>query len=182
MENVFRHTTSALRSWTLSKASPLRYEPQSTTTATHNINAKAFHLGEEITLMNSGNAIVKTIAAGPEGLVTSVQLLLHLGGDVKKTEKKITWLSQKGQVLTPVELVAFDHLISKNKLGKRDDIMDFLTLRTEFRCSALADGNAAALAEGDIVQFERKGFYRVDRVGVEGRAAVFFCVPTGKEK
>lgn len=145
-------------------------------------DAKTFHLGEEITLMNWGNAVVNTIAADTKGVITTVQLNLHLEGDVKETEKKITWLSQKGRVLTSVELVAFDHLVSKEKLGQGDDIMDFLTPRTEFRCSALADVNVTVLAEGDIVQFERKGFYRLDRAGVDGRAAVSFCVPTGTEK
>jgi glutamyl-tRNA synthetase len=133
--------------------------------------------------MNWGNAIVRKISHSINPLklktVTSLEMELHLQGDVKKTKKKITWLSTD-QNLVPVELVDFDYLITKNKLEEEDNYEDFLTPQTEFRTEAQADENVAALKEDDIIQFDRKGFYRVDKPFLNGKPAVFFAIPTGK--
>lgn len=133
---------------------------------------------EEITLMNWGNAIVKTIGhADPSdasSLVTSLTLRLHLEGDVKKTSKKLTWLSTSPDPI-PVTLHDFDFLITKNKLEENDNFEDFLTPQTEFVTEALADPNVAAYTGDEIIQFERKGYFRCDEPGV------FFAVPTGKK-
>ncbi|EEH20063.2 glutamate-tRNA ligase [Paracoccidioides brasiliensis Pb03] len=146
------------------------------------VDAATFQKDEEITLMNWGNAFVRKITSDPmsDGRISSLELELHLAGDVKKTDKKVTWLAEKGQKLVPVELVDFDYIISKDKLEKDEDIHDFLTPKTEFRSEAFADCNVAGLAEGDIIQFERKGYFRLDRPYKEGKPAVFFNIPTGK--
>ncbi|KAL8829431.1 MAG: hypothetical protein Q9191_002022 [Dirinaria sp. TL-2023a] len=147
-------------------------------------DAQAFAQDEEITLMNWGNAIVRKISHSLNPLhrstVTGLELELHLQGDVKKTKQKITWLSKEGQELIPVELVDFDYLITKDKLEEEDNVDDFLTKQTEFRTTALADCNVAELAEDDIIQFERLGYFRVDRAFQHGKPAVLFNIPTGK--
>lgn len=146
-------------------------------------DAQAFEQDEEITLMNWGNAYVRKISQSLNPLnrhVTSLELELHLQGDVKKTKQKITWLSTQGQELIPVELVEFDFLITKDKLEEDDNLEDFLNEHTEFRTDALADGNVTELKENDIVQIERKGYFRVDRAFLHGKPAVLFNIPTGK--
>ncbi|KAL8697259.1 MAG: hypothetical protein Q9201_007211 [Fulgogasparrea decipioides] len=147
-------------------------------------DAQAFTEDEEITLMNWGNAIVRKIthSLNPlhRSLVTGLELELHLQGDVKKTKQKITWLATAGQELIPVELVDFDYLITKDKLEEDDNVDDYLNPKTEFRTEAVADGNVADLKEGDTIQFERKGYFRVDRAFKHGEKAVMFCIPTGK--
>jgi glutamyl-tRNA synthetase len=150
-------------------------------------DAASFAQDEEITLMNWGNAIVRKIShsinplANPSGMktVTGLELELHLQGDVKKTSKKVTWLSTD-QNLIPVELVDFDYLITKDKLEPEDTLEDFLNPQTEFRTKAVADCNTAELKVDDIIQFDRKGYFRVDRAFRNGEAAVFFQIPTGK--
>jgi glutamyl-tRNA synthetase len=146
-------------------------------------DAASFEQDEEITLMNWGNAIVRKISHSINPLhlkqVTGVELELHLQGDVKKTKKKITWLSTD-QELVPLQLVDFDYLITKNKLEEDDNYEDFLTPQTEFRTDALGDENVAGLAEDDVIQFDRKGFYRVDKAFKHGEPAVLFAIPTGK--
>lgn len=146
-------------------------------------DAQTFEQDEEITLMNWGNAFVRKISTSLNPLnrdVIGLELELHLQGDVKKTKQKITWLSTQGQELIPVELVDFDYLITKDKLEEDDDVDDFLNKKTEFRTDALADCNVADLKVDDIIQFERKGYYRVDRAFIHGNAAVLFNIPTGK--
>jgi len=147
-------------------------------------DAQAFQQGEEITLMNWGNAIVREITHSGNPLhlnqVTALELDLNLKGDVKTTKQKITWLATEAQELIPVELVGFDYLITKDKIEEDDNVDDFLNEHTEFRTEALADCNVVELKEDDVIQFERKGYYRVDRAFKHGKAAVFFNIPTGK--
>ncbi|KAF2235963.1 glutamyl-tRNA synthetase-like protein [Viridothelium virens] len=153
-------------------------------------DAQSFAQGEEITLMNWGNAYVRKIThsmnplnlvkSGPQP-VSSLELELHLEGDFKTTKKKITWLSAD-QKLVPVELVDFDYLITKDKLGDEDNVDDFITPKSEFRTEAIADCNVAQLPQDKIIQFDRKGFFRIDRPFLDGKPAVMFQIPTGKEK
>jgi glutamyl-tRNA synthetase len=151
-------------------------------------DAQSFAQDEEITLMNWGNAIVRKISHSINPLskdgfktVTGLELELHLQGDVKKTSKKVTWLS-KDQELIPIELVDFDYLISKDKLEPEDTLEDFLNKKTETRVKALADCNAAELKVDDIIQFDRKGFFRIDKAFAHGQAIQAFQIPTGKAK
>ncbi|KAF2140740.1 uncharacterized protein K452DRAFT_288828, partial [Aplosporella prunicola CBS 121167] len=154
-------------------------------------DAQGFVQDEEITLMNWGNAIVRKVnhSINPVHLlkdtqdkpVTSVELELHLQGDFKKTSKKLTWLST-AQDLVPVELVDFDFLITKDKLDEDDNYEDFLNPKTEIRTQALADQNVAKLKVDDVIQFDRRGFFRVDKAFQHGQPAVLFQIPTGKSK
>ena len=146
-------------------------------------DAQGFAQDEEITLMNWGNAIVRNISHSLNPLnrtVTGLELELHLQGDVKKTKQKITWLSKEGQELIPVELVDFDYLITKDKLEEDDNVDDYLTKETEFRSAAMADCNVAELHADDVIQFERLGYFRLDKPFQHGKPAVLFNIPTGK--
>lgn len=143
-------------------------------------DVKLFKEDEEITLMGWGNAIVRKIN-GPSPF-TDVELELHLEGDFKKTEKKVTWLSTEGTELVPAELLDFDYLITKEKLEDEDNMEDFLTEKTEFRSEALIDENLKNAKKDDIVQLERRTFYRVDRAARDGKPAILFAIPTGKNE
>ncbi|KAI5365033.1 Putative ribosomal protein L25/Gln-tRNA synthetase [Septoria linicola] len=153
-------------------------------------DAQSFAEDEEITLMNWGNAIVrkKKYTLNPLNLVKSeenktvseLELELHLQGDVKKTSKKVTWLSTD-QELVPLVMYEFDYLIKKDKLEEEDDFEKSLNPETEFKTEALADCNVAELKEDDIVQFDRKGYFRIDKAFKHGEAVVAFQVPTGKK-
>ncbi|KAI5284107.1 hypothetical protein KEM54_001586 [Ascosphaera aggregata] len=142
-------------------------------------DAASFKQDEEVTFMNWGNVIIRKIEKdAATGLVNRINAELHLDGDVKKTEKKVTWLS-KNQDLVELELVDFDYLITKDKIEKDENVEDFLNPKTEFRSKAVADCNVAEVKKGDIIQFDRKGFYIVDEVK-DGKPAVLFAIPTGK--
>ena len=134
--------------------------------------------GEEVTFMDWGNVIVSKVNKLGD-IVESIEANLHLEGDFRKTSKKLTWLADTKDKID-VDLVDFDHLITKDKLDEEDNFEDFLTPETEFHTKAIADANVATLQAGDIIQFERKGYYRVDVPYKEGQPAVLFTIPDGK--
>lgn len=113
--------------------------------------------------MDWGNAIIRKKSLGPSGDVIAIEADLFLEGDFKKTKKKVTWLPLNSP-LVDVTLLDYDYLITKKKLEEDDDVADFVTPQTEFRVEALADANVAELKQGDIIQFERKGYYILDKV------------------
>ncbi len=148
-------------------------------------DAKTFAQDEEITLMNWGNAFVRKISKDSQGDVEEMELELHLEGDFKKTSKKVTWLS-KHQKLVNIEMVDFAPLFTKDKLDD-EDVADlenrkFLSEQTEFTTKAVADCNVADIKVDDVMQFDRKGYFRCDQAATDGSGAVFFQIPTGKSK
>ncbi|KAI0835238.1 glutamyl-tRNA synthetase [Hypoxylon sp. FL0890] len=145
-------------------------------------DAKSFKDGEEITLMQWGNAVVRAVASGDP--ITSITCELNLKGDVRSTDKKVTWLSTQGQKLIDAELWDFDYLITKDKLEEEDDLEKFLNPKTATMEEAFCDEGVAKLKKDDIIQLERKGYYRVDKGYDEGdeKKVVLFCIPTGKNK
>ncbi|EZF70846.1 glutamate-tRNA ligase, partial [Trichophyton soudanense CBS 452.61] len=143
-------------------------------------DALSFLPSEEITLMGWGNAIVRDIIRDPKTqLITNIALDIHLEGDFKKTDKKITWLSQD-QGLVPAELVEFGHLITKDKLEKEDEIMSYVNWKSEVRSHAWIDAAAGELRANDTIQLKRKGYYRVDQGHSDGKPLILFSIPTGK--
>ncbi|KAJ1925396.1 glutamate--tRNA ligase [Tieghemiomyces parasiticus] len=151
-------------------------------------DAAELAMDEEITLMDWGNMIVERIQRDPAtNIVTQVDLALHLAGDVKKTKKKLTWLS----MLTPAEepglvqcmLVDYDHLLTKKKLEEGDQWQDYVNPVTEFKTRALGDSNLHDLRQGDIIQLERRGYYICDRPSTTESPMVYLIrVPDGKAK
>lgn len=141
-------------------------------------DALTFADNEEVTFMDWGNVIIDKVHKDGEK-VTSIDAHLHLEGDFRKTSKKVTWLADTKDKVD-VELVDFDHLITKDKLEEGDDFENFLTPKTEFRSTAVADLNIRDLKEGDVIQFERKGYYRVDTPYADGQTPVLFTIPDGK--
>ncbi|KAK4243113.1 tRNA synthetases class I, catalytic domain-containing protein [Corynascus novoguineensis] len=146
-------------------------------------DASSFALNEEITLMNWGNAIVRDIARDGT-TVTGLQLELNLKGDFRKTEKKVTWLAKDGSSLVDAELWDFDYLLTKDTLGKDDELDNFLATNTATLTEALCDANLATVGQNSIIQLERKGYFRVDKAAGQGPhcKVVLFKIPTGAKE
>ncbi|KAI0535150.1 tRNA synthetases class I, catalytic domain-containing protein [Xylaria digitata] len=145
-------------------------------------DAKSFKDGEEITLMQWGNAFVRDVAGADP--ITNLTAELNLQGDVRATDKKVTWLSTQGQKLIDAELWDFDYLITKDKLEEDDDLEKFLNPTTATMEEAFCDEGVVNLKKDDIIQLERRGYYRVDKAYGDGdeRKIVLFYIPTGKNK
>lgn len=131
--------------------------------------------------MDWGNAFVRSKVVGKGGEVASLVMELNLDGDFRKTKKKITWLAQPtdSHPVIDVTLLDYDYLITKKKLEEEDDVKDFVPPVTEFREEALADANVKTLKAGDIIQFERKGYYIFDGRAEDGKLE-FIRIPDGR--
>jgi glutamyl-tRNA synthetase len=145
-------------------------------------DSKTFKDGEEITIMQWGNAFVRDITGSDP--VTGLTCELNLKGDVRSTEKKVTWLSTQGQKLIDADLWDFDYLITKDKLEEDDDMEKFLNPVTATMEEAWCDEGVTNLKKDDIIQLERRGYYRVDKGYSDGdeKKVVLFNIPTGKNK
>lgn len=166
-------------------------------------DAQGLEIGEVITLMNWGNATVRDVSrtqprgaagtsagavtadghgqsSGPHSVVRRLRLELDLNShDFKKT-KKMTWLAAAQENMVPVELMAFDYLITRDKLEPSDVLEECLTPVTQFTTRAFADCNVVDLPRGAVVQFERKAYYRLDAPyhGRDASPMVFFEIPS----
>ena len=97
-----------------------------------------------------------------QGKVESIDAKLNLENtDFKKTTK-VTWLSQSAKT-TPAVAVKFENIISKPILEKDDDFKNFINKDTRKTESLICDPQLANCKEGDIIQLQRRGYYRVDR-------------------
>jgi glutamyl-tRNA synthetase len=117
--------------------------------------------------------------------VTSLTGVTAPGAEFKGT-RKLNWLAQCAD-LVPAQLVEFDYLISKDKLEENDELTDNLTAVTRAESAALVDPCMRGLRAGDVVQLERRGFFRCDApFGATKDAAgvdsplVLFMIPDGK--
>eukprot|EP01004_Peranema_trichophorum_P002852 NODE_187_length_3308_cov_64.205965_g108_i1.p1 GENE.NODE_187_length_3308_cov_64.205965_g108_i1~~NODE_187_length_3308_cov_64.205965_g108_i1.p1 ORF type:complete len:1014 (+),score=307.17 NODE_187_length_3308_cov_64.205965_g108_i1:393-3044(+) len=134
--------------------------------------------GEEITLMDWGNAFVKTIEKKEDGTIKSLTLTLHLEGDFKTTKQKLSWIADT-PANVPIELYEFDHLITERNIDKDHDIDTVVRERTEYKLEAIAEEAAVNVKKGDIIQFQRRGFFICDSVEPVRR---FFFIPDGHLK
>ena len=137
-------------------------------------------VGDEFTLMDWGNVIVKEIVRDADGRVTCLRCELNLAGDFKKTALKATWLA--ASAAQAVILHDYDYLITKKKLEEEDTLDDCLTPVTEFTTEAVGDANLTGAKRGEIVQLERKGFFIVDAEASATEAMHLIAIPDGKAK
>ncbi|KAI4374043.1 hypothetical protein MLD38_012088 [Melastoma candidum] len=156
------------------------------TTYTKNIwidyaDAECISVEEEITLMDWGNAIVKDIQKNQDGVITKLSGVLNLQGSVKTTKLKLTWLPETDELVN-LSLVEFDYLITKKKLEEGEDFLDVLNPCTKKVTSAIGDSNMRNLNRGDVLQLERKGYFRCDVPFVRPlKPIVLFAIPDGRQ-
>lgn len=103
-------------------------------------------------------------------------------GDIKAAKRKLSWLADAPENI-PVILSEFDNLLSKEALEEDDKFEDFINPDTQAQTEVVGDAGLKMLKEHDILQLERRGFYRVDRPYVnESKPLMLFMIPDGKAK
>ncbi|KAK4256210.1 hypothetical protein QN277_009106 [Acacia crassicarpa] len=145
-------------------------------------DAVSISAGEEVTLMDWGNAIVKEIGKDHEGNVTRLSGVLHFEGSVKTTKLKLTWLPEIDELVN-LTLVDFDYLITKKKLEEGEDFLDVLNPCTSKETAAYGDSNMRNLKRGEILQLERKGYFRCDVPFLHpSKPIVLYAIPDGRQQ
>ena len=146
-------------------------------------DASSIQCGEKVTFMKWGNALIHTISESDENFLgMPVKLSLH--GEILqedkdfKNTKKLTWLAAVPD-LYKLDLVEYDVLINKAKVEENDELNELINQNSKFVTKALGTQGIKDMKEG-VLQLERRGFYRVDKVFDE-HSELFF-IPDGKTK
>ncbi|CAM6096286.1 unnamed protein product [Calypogeia fissa] len=145
-------------------------------------DAAAVSVGEEVTLMDWGNAIVKNVEKDKDGRVLGLGGVLNLAGSVRTTKLKLTWLPESSE-LVPLSLVDLDHLITKKKLEEGEDFLSVLNPKTRWEVAAVGDSNMRNLKKGEIIQLERKGYFICDIPYFRSsKPIVLIAIPDGRQR
>lgn len=152
-------------------------------------DAECLKEGENTTFVNWGNLMIKKINK-ENGKITSIDADLNLGDtDFKKTYK-LTWLCKQDPSEYPLTYcVFFEHIISKPILIKEEDFKQYIAKDTRREVKMLGDPELKKCKKGDIIQLQRRGFFKVDQAwapasefsGVETPVVLFF-IPDGHSK
>jgi glutamyl-tRNA synthetase len=103
-------------------------------------------------------------------------------GDFKACKRKLSWVAKVSSNATAI-LTEFDHLVTKEKLEETDKFEDFVNSSTIATTIVAGDAGLKTLQQHDIIQLERRGFYRVDRPYISNKKPiVLFMIPDGKSK
>merc|ERR1712176_222866 len=143
-------------------------------------DAQDLTLGEEFVLMRWG--VMKVTAIDGDGPNKALEAKFIPGGNFKSAKKKLSWIADCQQN-TPCILTEFDNLIAKEKLEEGDILTKCLTPVTKATSMAEGDAGLKILKKGDIIQLERRGYYRVDQP-YRGPTSplILYMIPDGKAK
>ena len=104
-------------------------------------------------------------------------------GDFKAAKRKVSWMAKTDESNPTVILTEFDHLVTKEKLEEDDKFEDYVNPTTMATTEVFGDAGLKTLKEHEIIQLERRGYYRVDRPYVcDGKPLVLYMIPDGKSK
>nr|XP_045614961.1 bifunctional glutamate/proline--tRNA ligase-like [Procambarus clarkii] len=145
--------------------------------------------GQNTTFINWGNIMITKINKNNEKIVSIDGEPNLEDTDYKKTVK-LTWLADTVKASpTPVVCVYFDHLISKSVLGKDENFKDYIGHNTRAEVKMIGDAELQNLVPGDIIQLQRKGFFRVDEAykpvslsSCQESPVILFSIPDGHSK
>uniref|UniRef100_A0A904A5I6 Bifunctional glutamate/proline--tRNA ligase n=1 Tax=Anopheles quadriannulatus TaxID=34691 RepID=A0A904A5I6_ANOQN len=150
-------------------------------------DAKELKEGENATFINWGNLLIRKVNRGADGVPVSVDATPNLDNKDYKKTLKLTWLCElPADQYTPTYCVYFEHIISKPVLGKDEDFKSYIGHQTRTEVPMLGDPELKRLKKGDIIQLQRRGFFKVDQAyqpasefsGAE-TPIVLFAIPDG---
>nr|XP_049704789.1 bifunctional glutamate/proline--tRNA ligase isoform X9 [Helicoverpa armigera] len=154
------------------------------------VDAKTLKEGENATFINYGNIMIDKIHKAADGTVTSIDATPNLENKDYKKTLKLTWLADTPKSPTvEVYCVYFDHIISKPLLGKDEDFKQYIGHQTRWEIPMLGEPELLKLKVGDVIQLQRRGFFRVDVAPAPPSAhtskatpLILFHVPDGHTK
>lgn len=152
-------------------------------------DAECLKEGENATFINWGNLMIKKINK-TDGKISSIDADLNLENKDYKKTIKLTWLCQQdSKEYPPTFCVYFEHIINKAVLSKDEDFKNYIGHETRSEVAMFGDPDLKKCKQGDIIQLQRRGFFKVDQAyapasefsGVE-RPIVLFFIPDGHTK
>lgn len=139
------------------------------------IDVEAIQVGEDIVLLRWGVVKITKVEGGLEGEFVP-------DGDFKAPKRKLSWLARVSDN-TPVVLTEFDNLVTKDKLDEDDKFEDYINPNTMATTNVIGDAGLKSLKENDVIQLERRGYYRVDRPYMsDDKPLILYTIPDGKSK
>lgn len=136
---------------------------------------EGIQVGEMIVLLRWGVLKITKVDGGLEAEFVP-------DGDFKTAKRKLSWVAAVKDN-TPVTMYEFDNLVSKDKLDEDDNFEDHVNPNTLAITEIIGDAGLKSLREHDIIQLERRGYYRVDRPYInKDKPLILFTIPDGKSK
>jgi glutamyl-tRNA synthetase len=102
-----------------------------------------------------------------------------------KNPPKLTWITSDPIFTLPIKTVEYDYLLTCDKVDEKADFDKVVNRNSRFEKEFLVESQVKNLTKGDIIQFERKGFYILDKKEVSGEgktSMTFHLIPDGKDK
>ncbi|ANQ09649.1 Glutamate-tRNA ligase [Plasmodium coatneyi] len=152
-------------------------------------DAQTFAEQEEITLIKLGNVIITSIVKennNADGTDTpTIKEIIgksNFDGDFKTTKKKIHWVPYIPEKLITCTLYEYDHLITVDKFenDNKEDWTKFINSNSKYETVVYAEPAITSLKMSDRFQFERRGYFIVDKV--VGNHLHLIKIPDGKSK
>jgi len=155
-------------------------------------DAQDFILNTNVTFMEWGNITITKILRDPSGSkVLAVNGKLDLDNKNFKNTHKCSWVVadvDEAQTI-PLKCVNYDNLITKAILDKEDDFKNFINTNSMSVENMIGETSMANIKPNDIVQIQRKGFYRCDKAyeppslyTCKAQPCVLFYIPDGHTK
>lgn len=116
--------------------------------------------GEKIALRNYGKVLITKKAV--DGESTTIYGTLDREDQNYKKVKIVTWINANDDFTVDLNLVEFDHLITKQKVEENDDVKDIVNKNSKAQYSTIGEGIMRHLKKGDMIQIERRGYFFVD--------------------
>lgn len=144
-------------------------------------DAELIEEGAKITLMNWANCTISKKETLADGRINLTGTIDEDDKDFKGTIK-VTWLCADPATLCEVDCVELGHLITKQKIEEADEIKDIVNNNSRVVTTAYAEGCVRNLQHGTTFQFERNGYYFVDKIPLQDQRMTLIMVPDGKQK
>jgi glutamyl/glutaminyl-tRNA synthetase len=140
------------------------------------VDVEGIAVGESIVLMRWGVVNVTKVDGD------SIEGDYVPDGDFKAAKRKLSWISNVSSN-SRVILTEFDNLVSKEKLEEDDNFLDFINPNTLATTEVIGDSYMRNLQEHEVIQLERRGFFRVDRPYINNeKPLILYMIPDGKAK
>lgn len=152
-------------------------------------DAECLKEGENATFINWGNLLIAKVHL-TNGKICSVDASLNLENKDYKKTIKLTWLCQLAETeYPPTFCVYFEHIINKAVLTKEEDFKNYIGHQTRSEVAMRGDPEMKSLKKGDVIQLQRRGFFKVDIPYASGselssveQPIVLFFIPDGHTK